>query len=112
MGLHFHLFMSILFLYIENIFLCFQHIMFSITTFTPLNNSIRTADEFSTKLPVTDLNIAPKKGAVSNLRRFRMHSVNHNNLGFRKTCKKTFFVEIQYSHHFENLSPFVCSLFE
>ena len=24
--------------------------------FTPLNNSIRTADEFSNKLPVTDLN--------------------------------------------------------
>ena len=36
--------------------------------YTPLNNSIRTADEFSTKLPVTDLNIAPKRGADSNLR--------------------------------------------
>ena len=41
------------------------------TKYTPLNNKIRTADEFSTKLPVTDLNIAPKKGAVSNLRRYK-----------------------------------------
>ena len=29
--------------------------------------SIRTADEFSTKLPVTYLNIAPKRDADSNL---------------------------------------------
>ena len=35
--------------------------------YTPLNNSIRTADELSTKLPVTDLNIAPLLGADSNL---------------------------------------------
>jgi hypothetical protein len=30
--------------------------------FTPLKNSIRTADEFSSKLPVTDLYGAPLKG--------------------------------------------------
>ena len=39
--------------------------------FTPLNNSIRTADELSTKLPVTDLNITPSLGADSNLHRFK-----------------------------------------
>ena len=39
--------------------------------YTPLNNSIRTADELSTKLPVTDLNIAPKKGVDSNIRRYK-----------------------------------------
>jgi len=44
--------------------------------YTPLNNSIRTEDEFSTKLPVTDLNIAPKKGADSNLRRYK-YQVNY-----------------------------------
>jgi len=38
--------------------------------YTPLNNSIRTADEFSTKLQVTDLNIAPQKVADSNLHRY------------------------------------------
>jgi choline kinase/quercetin dioxygenase-like cupin family protein len=40
--------------------------------FTPLNNSIRTADEFSTKLPVTGLNIATQRGADSNLHRYKM----------------------------------------
>jgi len=35
-----------------------------------LNNSIRTADELSTKLPVTDLNVAPKRGTDSNLHRY------------------------------------------
>jgi ubiquinone/menaquinone biosynthesis C-methylase UbiE len=35
--------------------------------FTPLKNSIRTADEFSSKLPVTDLYGAPHRGANSNL---------------------------------------------
>ena len=38
---------------------------------TPLKNSIRTADDYSTKLPVTDLNIAPLWGAVSNLHRYK-----------------------------------------
>jgi len=38
---------------------------------TPLNNSIHTADELSTKLPVTDLNIAPPLGADSNLHRYK-----------------------------------------
>jgi hypothetical protein len=37
--------------------------------YTPLNNSIRTADEFSTKLPVTHLNIAPQRGTNSNIHR-------------------------------------------
>uniref|UniRef100_A0A6C0BX25 Uncharacterized protein n=1 Tax=viral metagenome TaxID=1070528 RepID=A0A6C0BX25_9ZZZZ len=35
--------------------------------FTPLKNSIRSADEFSSKLPVTDLYGAPLRGADSNL---------------------------------------------
>jgi len=35
-----------------------------------VENSIRTADEFSTKLPVTDLNIAPLWCADSNLHRY------------------------------------------
>ena len=35
--------------------------------FTPLKNSIRTADEFSSKLPVTDLYGAPHRGPDSNL---------------------------------------------
>ena len=39
--------------------------------FTPLKNSIRTADEFSSKLPVTDLNEAPLRGADSNLQRYK-----------------------------------------
>ena len=38
-----------------------------VSQYTPLNNSIRTADELSTKLPVTDLNIAPLLGVDSNL---------------------------------------------
>uniref|UniRef100_A0A6C0DKJ5 Uncharacterized protein n=1 Tax=viral metagenome TaxID=1070528 RepID=A0A6C0DKJ5_9ZZZZ len=38
--------------------------------FTPLKNSIRTADETSTKLPVTDLYGAPRRGADSNLYRY------------------------------------------
>ena len=41
--------------------------MKDIDIYTPLNNSIHTADELSTKLLVTDLNIAPKRGADSNL---------------------------------------------
>ena len=43
-----------------------------INVFTPLNNSIRTADELSTKLPVTDLNIATQRGADSILHRYRV----------------------------------------
>ena len=35
--------------------------------YTPLKISIRTADETSIKLPVTDLEQAPLRGAVSNL---------------------------------------------
>jgi len=41
--------------------------------FTPLNNSIRTADEFSSKLPVTDLYVAPRRGANSNLRWYKWY---------------------------------------
>ena len=43
--------------------------------YTSLNNSICTADELSTKLPVTDLNIATQRGADSNLHqyKFRKH---------------------------------------
>ena len=39
----------------------------TVSIFTPLKISIRTADETSTKLPVTHLNGAPLMGAVSNL---------------------------------------------
>jgi len=41
--------------------------------FTPLNKSIRTADELSTKLPVTDLNTAPLLGADSNLHLYKKY---------------------------------------
>ncbi len=40
-----------------------------------MKNSIRTADEFSTKLPVTDLNGAPHRGAVSNLHWYKTPTV-------------------------------------
>ena len=40
-------------------------------SFTPLKNSIRTADDSSTALPVTDLNGAPLWGADSNLHRHK-----------------------------------------
>ena len=42
-----------------------------IATITPLKNSIRIADNSSTKLPVTDLNEAPLWGADSNLHRYK-----------------------------------------
>ena len=42
-----------------------------------MNNSIRTADEFSTKLPVTDLNIAPQRGTDSNLHRYKLIDWRH-----------------------------------
>ncbi len=35
--------------------------------FTPLKNSIRPADEFSSKIPGTDLYGAPRRGADSNI---------------------------------------------
>ena len=38
-----------------------------VSQYTPLNNSIHTADELSTKLPVTDLNIASPLGVDSNM---------------------------------------------
>ena len=42
-----------------------------VSQYTPLNNSIHTADELSTKLPVTDLNIATQRDADSNLHRYK-----------------------------------------
>ena len=39
--------------------------------FTPLKNSIRIANNSLTKLPVTDLNEAPQRGADSNLHRYK-----------------------------------------
>jgi len=50
----------------QTIFMIYSIYIFSVY-YTPLNNSIRTADELSTKLPVTDLNIATQRGADSNL---------------------------------------------
>jgi hypothetical protein len=44
-----------------------------------LNNSIRTTDEFSTKLPVTDLNGAPRRGADSNLHWYKINGGDGNN---------------------------------
>ena len=41
--------------------------------FTPLKISIRIADEISTKLPVTDLEQAPLRGAVSNLHWYKYY---------------------------------------
>jgi len=49
----------------------FSAILYKLNNYTPLNNSIRTAGEFSTKLPVTDLNIAPQRGTDSNLHRYK-----------------------------------------
>ena len=44
---------------------------FDFREYTPLNNSIRTADELSTKLPVTYLNISPLCGVDSNIHRYK-----------------------------------------
>ena len=53
-------------------------------TFTPLKNSIRTADESSTKLPVTDLYGAHDRGADSNLHWFTpLHIQNAHFVGRR-----------------------------
>ena len=51
--------------------------------FTPLKISIRIADEISTKLPVTYLEQAPRRGAVSNLHWYQcvlLHLFNYSNL--------------------------------
>ena len=42
------------------------------TYFTPLKNSIRTADDSSTVLPDTDLDGAPRRGADSNLHWYKL----------------------------------------
>lgn len=42
--------------------------------YTTLKNSIRTADEFSSKLPVLDLYGAPRRGADSNLHWYKIVS--------------------------------------
>lgn len=41
------------------------------TEFTPLNNSIRAADESSTKLPVTELDRTPQRGVDPALHRYK-----------------------------------------
>ena len=51
--------------------------------FTPLKHSIRTKDEYSTKLPVTDLYGAPLWGADSNLHWYKMK-------GFEKKSRDEF----------------------
>ena len=43
---------------------------------TPLKNLIRTADYSSSRLPVTDLNEAPQRGADSNLHRYKKRGFN------------------------------------
>jgi hypothetical protein len=47
--------------------------------FTPLKISIRSADESSTKLPVTELNRAPQRGTDSNLRWYKPHNTPKTN---------------------------------
>jgi len=78
--------------------------------FTPLNNSIRTADEFSTKLPVTDLNIAPLWCADSNLHRFKMGHFKSSPVEMRKNVKNNIkifiIILIQIHHH-----GYGCSLY-
>ena len=56
--------------------------IYTLEEFTPLKNLIRTADYSSSRLPVTDLNEAPQRGADSNLRRYNPHpfGVLHSNL--------------------------------
>ena len=46
------------------------------TKYTPLKNSIRIADEFSSKLPVTDLHGAPLRGADSNPHRYKYLNID------------------------------------
>ena len=70
--------------------------------YTPLKISIRTADEISTKLPVTDLEQAPLRGAVSNLHRykntFRMKPIIiYNNNNFNQLS-----FDIKYRNIIEN----------
>ena len=55
-----------------------MHNSFHHLTFTPLKNLIRTADYSSSRLPVTDLNEAPQRGADSNLRRYKMERIPPN----------------------------------
>jgi hypothetical protein len=55
--------------------------------FTPLKNSIRSADEFSSKLPVTDLYGAPLRGADSNLHWYKKKE-NNKKSNKNKTSKK------------------------
>jgi hypothetical protein len=56
---------------------------------TPLKISIRTADEISTKLPVTDLEQAPRRGAVSNLHRYKKQKKTQKQLNKKTTLKKS-----------------------
>jgi len=53
-------------------------------SFTPLKKSIRTRIDSSTKLPVTDLNRAPQRGADSNLYRYKLRP----KLGSRGTLRQ------------------------
>ena len=57
--------------------------------FTPLKNSIRTADEFSSKLPVTDLYGAPRRGADSNLHGYKkpIHNKKNSKKNFKNSVK-------------------------
>ena len=57
--------------------------------YTPLKNSNRVAVESSTKLPVTDLNIAPFQGADSNLHRYKWENVKMENMCVEKPTDKS-----------------------
>ena len=66
---------------IENAVLLFAMVCLSPISYTPLKISIRTADETSIKLPVTDLEQAPRRGAVSNLHWYKTqkkHKIQKN----------------------------------
>lgn len=78
--------------------------------YTQLNNSNRTAVNYSTKLPVTDLNGAPQRGVDSNLHGYKY---------FCKTCciqtnnKQTYYRHILSDRHKQfqkfNYSKYVCT---
>ena len=62
-----------------------KKIMVTSGEYTPLKISIRTADETSTKLPVTHLNGAPLMGAVSNLHWYKFQIIDNTLFSRDKT---------------------------
>ena len=79
-------------------------ILIALFYFTPLKNSIGTADEFSSKLPVTDLYGAPRRGAVSNLH----WNKSYRNTEYEKINTEGFTSSLSkiYRPHFRNIRLF------